>query len=199
MSKHFFSVFLFTITWLIFSVSLAAVPTTPASYAVAVKWKENGHYYSRVGAYTFSSDGTFRADYWQWSTLDTFHKSFDRVVGTRTLPIKNDVNKRIVTESRFLGDESKMTTEFGVYVTFGNNTRIRIDWENGTREYWKRTWHDERLNKIELFYLDSADTIRDTYLFMNPATGRFSRNEDAVNAGFGFGAPFGFYYTGLHT
>jgi len=187
----------------------ADVPVTPASYAVSTKVLKDGVYKVRIAAYSFRSDATVRSDYWEWTSADTSY-DYDPVTrvgvgGESTPPYPmDDDDKYVQTEGSFLGGESSMTTELGTYVTWNGNTQIKITWNDGTLEYWKRTWHDARLNKIELYYTNRATIVRDTYLSYKRQCrlGRqlvwcFRRNEQAQNAGFGFGAPYGFDNTGL--
>jgi len=174
----------------------AGVPTAPGSYAVSTKWQHNGVQYVRVAAYSLRSNGTVRSDYWDWSSKDSYQYSKVVIVGSAS-PKKNDARKWVQSEASFLGDESKMKTEYGRYNLFNEGKQIRIIWNDGTREYWKRTWHDSRLNKIELYYTSRASVVRNTNLYMNPSTKAFSRRPGAENAGYGFGSPYGFKNTGL--
>ncbi|MCP3957348.1 MAG: hypothetical protein GY719_05800 [bacterium] len=112
---------------------------------------------------------------------------------TPTPPDTNsDSAEPIRTEGKFLN--SALTTEFGTWSSFSGNTRVRIEWDSGVEEWWKLTWRDETLNKLEAYFRNDAGNWRDFYL-QNPATEPpqyspyyFRRNEDARNVGFALGA-----------
>lgn len=180
----------------VYNLSLeSSVPTFPGSYGISLKWKApSGEVKVRVGIYSFRSDDSFRADYWQWGSKENGLNSLVKadVIGEGDPFDYDDSYRQIVTQRKFLNLD--LTTEFGSWDSFSDGTRVRINWENGAQEWWKLTWQDETINKLEAYYLSTAANWRDFYL-ENPSDPvgmqyspyYFRRKLNAENTGFALG------------
>ena len=157
---------------------------TPGSYSVSMKWQQDDLQYVRLGMYSFQSGGSMRSDYWQYNQNSTITFSSGSQIGTTSqygVPT-GDSSKNIQGLSHFLG--SNLSTRYGSWTLYGTNI-IGIVWSDGSEEYWRRTWSESQLTKIECYYASYSDSPWGFYLWNNG--GNFQRNNAAVNAGWGFG------------
>lgn len=169
-----------------------AVALTPGSYAISMKYLRGNQVVVRLAMYSFRSDQSFRADYWEWDSGPLWDSgALMRTIGTAGPP-STDAAYSVVGSMHFRGatgnGNENLTTRFGTWSTY-KSTNIKIIWgDTGKIEWWKQSWHDTTLNKIELFYIDDVSgSPRDTHLSLDQTMGVFSRDFGALNAGFGFG------------
>jgi hypothetical protein len=161
-----------------------AVAMTPGSYVVSMKWERNNTVFVRLAMYSFRPDFTFRADYWEWNSdqVDTVLRLQAVGIGG---PHSTDSTSRVLGAKRFVANSSP-TVRFGTWAPW-KGTNLKITWSDGYAEWWKRTWHDATLNKIELAYIGYGTSPKSTHMFFNERVGRFVRRDNAPHIGYGFG------------
>ena len=103
-----------------------AVAMTPGSYVVSMKWEHNNRVFVRLAMYSFRSDFTFRADYWEWNSAQVDTVSTLQVVGIGG-PHPTDSTSRVLGATRFVGPNSNPTVRFGTWTPW-KGTNIKITW-----------------------------------------------------------------------
>lgn len=167
--------------------SADTVPTeVVARYVTALKWEEGGAHVVRLANLELADDGSAQASAWLFSNL-TFGGYADVIpVGSSAQPDvpTADTTAAVQGLDTFLNTPPESLT--GTWETDPDDALLfHLTWSDGDTEAWRRTWSDGLLDKVEAAAVSRADVPTDTYLSGGP--GAWTRNDSAVNAGFGFG------------
>lgn len=155
----------------------------PGAYVSSTMWLSGGRRCARLGQLAFMESGELRA--WSWTLCQDTWEGYADVVPVGSSEQEgpgDDAEALVQSQAAFIGQEP--VRRVGTWEEASEGV-VSLQWEDGSTESWARTWHDEALNKLELFELSAADEPGNTWLAQD-AEGR-TRDATARNMGVAFG------------